>query len=169
MTNEELRQEIEQLKQIITEMRINQLESKCEPIPTSYQVKIPSDLENYYTIDIDGSIEGLYGYTNEIRVLFYLRGLAFKTKTEAEQYLKKSILLFKFHKWAEEHNGGWTPNWSDFDEEKYTVRYDYSDNQLETFYSYSYKEFSKLPYFISDDTAHRFFEEFGEEIKEVLC
>ena len=43
MTNEELRQEIEKLKQEIIELRFNQLESKCEPIPTSYQVKIPSD------------------------------------------------------------------------------------------------------------------------------
>ena len=169
MTNEELRQEIEKLKQEIIKLRFNQLESKPEPILLPYQVKIPSDLENYYIIDIDESIEGLYGYTNEIRVLFYLRGLAFKTKTEAEQHLKKSILLFKMHKWAEEHNGGWTPNWDDCDEEKYTVRYDYSDNQLETFYSYSYKEFSKLPYFISNDTAKRFIDEFGDEIKEILC
>ena len=169
MTNEELRQEIEKLKQEIIELRFNQLERKAEPIPTSYQVKIPADLENYYTIDIDGSIEGLYGYTNEIRVLFYLRGLAFETKTEAEQHLKKSMLLFKMHKWAEERNGDWTPNWKDTDEEKYTVRYDYSDNQLETFYSYSYKEFSRLPYFISDDTAQQFIEEFGDVIKEVIC
>lgn len=173
MTNEEFAQEIkrleEQMKDQINNLRIKWLESKPEPILLPYQVKIPADLENYYTIDIDGSIEGLYGYTNEIRVLFYLRGLAFETKTEAEQYLKKSMLLFKLHKWAEEHNGGWTPNWGDTDEEKYTVRYDYSDNNLETFYSYSYKEFSKLPYFISNDTAKRFIEEFGDEIKEVLC
>ena len=167
MTNEELEQKVKRLEEQLTEVRIELLERKAEPIP--YQVKIPADLENYYTIDIDGSIEGLYGYTNEIRVLFYQRGLAFKTKTEAEQHLKESMLLFKMHKWAEERNGDWTPNWNDFDEEKYTVRYDYSDNQLETFYSYSYKEFSKLPYFISDDTAQQFIEEFGDVIKEVLC
>ena len=99
----------------------------------------------------------------------YKRGLAFKTEKEAEQFDKERILLFKMHKWAEEYNGDWTPDWEDADEEKYTVRYDYSDNQLETFYSYSYKEFSKLPYFISDDTAQQFIEEFGDEIKEVLC
>ena len=169
MTNEELEQKVKRLEEQLTEVRIELLERKAEPIPLPYQVKIPGNLEDYYTINIDGSIEGLYGYTNEIRVLFYLRGLAFETKTEAEQHLKKSMLLFKLHKWAEEHNGEWTPNWKDTDEEKYTVRYDYADNQLETFYSYSYKEFSKLPYFISDDTAQQFIEEFGDEIKEVLC
>ena len=165
MTNEELRQEIEQLKQVITEMRINWLESKGETIP--YQVKIPSDLENYYTIDIDGSIDGLYRYTNEIRVLFYLRGLAFKTKTEAEQYLKKSMLLFKMHKWAEEHDG-WIPNWKDFNEEKCTVMYDNEDKNFDTYETYIYRDFTKLPVFKSEEIAEQFIEEFGKEIKEVL-
>ena len=168
MTNEELRQEIEKLKQEIIELRFNQLESKCEPIPTSYQVKIPADLENYYTIDIDGSIDGLYRYTNEIRVLFYLRGLAFKTKTEAEQHLKKSMLLFKLNKWAEEHADGWIPNWKDFDEEKCTVMYDNEDKKFDTYETYIYRDFTKLPVFKSEEIAEQFIEEFGEEIKEVL-
>lgn len=168
MTNEELRQEIEKLKQEIIKLRFNQLESKCEPIPTSYQVKIPADLENYYTIDIDGSIDGLYRYTNEIRVLFYLRGLAFKTKTEAEQHLKKSMLLFKMHKWAEEHADGWTPNWEDIKEEKWSVMYDGKNKELETYVNYKKQDFLKLPYFKTQELVEQFIEEFGEEIKEVL-
>ena len=168
MTNEELRQEIEKLKQEIIKLRFNQLESKPEPILLPYQVKIPADLENYYTIDIDGSIEGLYGYTNEIRVLFYLRGLAFKTKTEAEQYLKKSMLLFKLNKWAEEHGDGWIPNWKDFDEEKNSVIYDNKHENFKTIKNYYYQEIIKLPYFKSEKIAEQFIEEFGDEIKEVL-
>lgn len=159
MTNEELRQEI-------IELRFNQLESKCEPIPTSYQVKIPSDLENYYTIDIDGSIEELYSYTHEIRVVFYLRGLAFKTKTEAEQLDKERILLFKLHKWAEEHNGDWTLNWK-ANEPKYYVTYDYYGFSIK--WSYLCNNFIKLPYFKTKELAEQFIDEFGEEIKEVLC
>ena len=169
MTNEELRQEIEKLKQEIIKLRFNQLESKCEPIPTSYQIKIPADLENYYTIDIDGSIDGLYRYTNEIRVLFYLRGLAFKTKTEAEQHFKKSMLLFKMHKWAEEYNGGWTPNWNDYKEEKWTVMYHNECEEFEIYENYRYREFLKLPYFKTEEIAEQFIKEFGDEIKEVLC
>ena len=167
MTNEELEQKVKRLEEQLTEVRIELLERKAEPIP--YQVKIPSDLENYYTIDIEGSIEGLYGYTNEIRVLFYLRGLAFKTKTEAEQHLKKSMLLFKMHKWAEEHNGGWTPNWNDCNETKYFIIF---DKLYKTFKIDCYariKPFSKLPYFKSEEIAELFIKEFGDEIKEVLC
>ena len=168
MTYEELEQKVKRLEEQLTEVRIELLEKKAEPIPTSYQVKIPADLENYYTIDIDGSIEGLYGYTNEIRVLFYLRGLAFETKTEAEQYLKKSMLHFKYKKWAEEYNEGWTPNWADSDEEKGSVIYDNKNKKLKTIKNYCYQEIIKLPYFKREDIAEQFIEEFGDEIKEVL-
>lgn len=172
MTNEEFAQEIkrleEQMKDQINNLRIKWLESKPEPILLPYQVKIPADLENYYTIDINGSIEGLYGYTNEIRVLFYLRGLAFETKTEAEQYLKKSMLLFKLNKWAEEHGDGWIPNWKDFDEEKNSVIYDNKYENFKTIKNYYYQEIIKLPYFKSEEIAKQFIEEFGDEIKEVL-
>ena len=167
MNNEEFEKELKEIEQVVNELRIKWLESKAGTIP--YQVKIPADLENYYTIDIDGSIEGLYGYTNEIRVLFYLRGLAFKTKTEAGQYLKESMLLFKMRKWAEEHNEGWIPNWKDEDEIKYFIIY---DNRYETLKVDNYatiKEFCKIPYFKSQKIAEQFLEEFGDEIKEVFC
>jgi hypothetical protein len=171
MTNEEFEQEMkrleEQIEDQINSLRIKFLESEANKKP--YEVKVPDDIGGYYVLDGYGKIYSLEGFSMNYIRCQYERGLAFKTKEEAEKFKKEQILLFKLHKWAEEHNGGWTPNWEDTDEEKYTVRYDYSDNQLETFYSYSYKEFSKLPYFISNDTAKRFIEEFGDEIKEVLC
>ena len=172
MTIEELEQKVKRLEEQLTEVRIELLERKADQIPLPYlpyQVKIPDNLEDYYTIDIDGSIEGLYGYTNEIRVLFYLRGLAFKTKTEAEQYLKKSMLLFKLHEWTEEHNGGWIPNWKDLNGEKTSVIYDNEYKKLKSVKNYRYQEIIKLPYFKSEEIAGQFIEEFGDEIKEVLC
>lgn len=161
----------EEMKQEVVDnsivQRFEALEEKVEK--KSYRVEVPEDIDYYYISDNYGEIYTLDGFSREFIRCHYQRGLAFKTREEAEQFNKERILLFKLHKWAEEHNEGWTPNWKDADEEKYTVRYDYSDNQLETFYSYSYKEFSKLPYFISDDTAQQFIEEFRDEIKEVLC
>ena len=166
MNIEELEQKVKRLEEQLTEVRIELLERKAEPIHLPYQVKIPSDLENYYTIDIDGSIEGLYVYTHEIRVLFYLRGLAFKTKTEAEQYLKKSMLHFKYKKWAEEHNEGWKPNWNDNDA-KYYVEYEYGRFLIK--YNSNNRTFTKLPYFKSEELAREFIDEFRDEIIEVLC
>ena len=169
MTNEELEQKVKRLEEQLTEVRIELLERKAEPIPLPYQVKIPSDLENYYTIDIDGSIEGLYGYTHEIRVLFYLRGLAFETKTEAEQYLKKSMLHFKYKKWAKEHQGDWTPDWSNFNEIKRYITCKKEQGEFDVNFCRTFRHFIKLPYFKSEEIAEQFIEEFGEEIKEVFC
>ena len=165
MTNEELEQKVKRLEEQLTEVRIELLERKAEPIPLPYQVKIPANLGDYYTIDIDGSVEKLSVYTNEIRVIFFLRGLTFKTKGEAEQHLKEIMLLFKLHKWAEEHNEGWFLDWEDFDEEKCTVMYDNADKKLDIYETYFYRNFTKLPVFKSEEIAEQFIEEFGEEIE----
>ena len=171
MTNEELERKVKLLEEQITELRFKILENKGGLIPYKpYEVEVPEDIGDYYFVSELGTITLLKdvffsaGYEK-----VYQRGLAFKTKEEAEQFDKERILINRAKDWAKKYNGGWTLNWDDCDEEKYTVRYDYSDNNLETFYSYSYKEFSKLPYFISNDTAKRFIDEFGDEIKEVLC
>ena len=172
MNNEELQEKFEELASTIDWIKtklIDLLEEKgLAPVKSPYEVNVPEDIGDYYNPDEFGVIDRLEEFSTDYAENCYIRGLAFKTREEAEKYDKERILLFKLHKWAEEHNGGWTPNWKDTDEEKYTVRYDYADNQLETFYSYSYKEFSKLPYFISNDTAEQFIEEFREEIIEVL-
>ena len=47
--------------------------------------------------------------------------------------------------------------------------YDNEDEELEIYVSYRYREFTKLPVFKSEEIAQQFIEEFGEEIKEVLC
>lgn len=167
MINEELEQEVKRLEEQITNLRIKLLESKAEKKP--YAVEVPEDIGDYYNPDEFGVIDHLEDFSTAYGENCYIRGLAFKTTEEAGQYDKERILLFKLHKWAEEHNEGWTPNWEDDDEEKYTVRYDYSDNLFVIFYSHSYKEFSKLPCFISRDIAEEFIEEFGDEIVEVLC
>lgn len=166
MNYKELEQEVKRLEEQIKDLKVK-LEGKVEK--KAYEVEVPEDIEDYYVLDGYGKVYSLKGFSMNYIRRQYERGLAFKTREQAEQFKKEQILLFKMHKWAEEHNGGWTPNWNDLDEEKYIVRYDYADNQLETFYSYSYKEFSKLPYFISNDTAQQFIEEFRDEIKEVLC
>ena len=166
MINEELQQQIEQLEQQIKNLKVK-LESKADKKP--YEVEVPEDIEDYYTLDGYGKVYSLKGFSMNYTRCQYERGLAFKTREQAEQFKKEQILLLKLHKWAEENNGGWTPNWSDFDEEKCTVMYDNEDEELEIYLSYRYREFTKLPVFKSEEIAQQFIEEFGEEIKEVLC
>lgn len=165
MINEELKQQIEQLEQQIKDLKVK-LEKEVEEEP--YEVKLPKNIEDYVYINNVGNIYNLNILTISGIEKIYKRGLTFKTVEEVEQYDKERILLFKLHKWAEEQNEGWTPNWKKGDEIKYFIIY---DNRYETLKVDNYatiKEFCKLPYFKSEEIAKQFIEEFGEEIKEVL-
>lgn len=169
MTNEELEQKVKQLEEQLTEVRIELLERKAEPIPYKpYEVEVPEDIEDYVYINNFGNIYNLNTLTIVEIEKIYKRGLAFKTREEAEQFDKERMLLFKFHKWAEEHNEGWIPNWKDFDEEKSTIIYDNNHEELEIYETYFYRDFTKLPVLKSEKIVEQFIEEFGEEIKEVL-
>nr|DAS94685.1 MAG TPA: protein of unknown function (DUF5320) [Caudoviricetes sp.] len=166
MINEELQQQIERLEQQIKDLKVK-LESKVEKEP--YEVEVPEDIDDCVYINNIGNIYNLNTFTIVEYEKIYKRGLAFKTREEAKQFDKERELLFKLHKWAEEHNGGWTPNWNDYKEEKWTVMYHNECEEFEIYENYRYREFLKLPYFESEEIAELFIKEFGEEIKEVLC
>ena len=169
MTNEELEQKVKQLEEQLTELRFKILESEGGLIPYKpYKVEVPEDIDDYVYINNFGNIYNLNTLTIVEIEKIYKRGLAFKTREEAEQFDKERMLLFKFHKWAEEHNEGWIPNWKDFDEEKSTIIYDNNHEELETYETYFYRDFTKLPVLKSEKIVEQFIEEFGEEIKEVL-
>ena len=166
MTNEELQQQIEQLEQQIKDLKVK-LEKEVEKKP--YEVKVPEDIDDCYTTGIYGIVDRLENFSTPYKEGCYKRGLIFKTREQAEQHDKELILLFKLHKWAEEHNGGWTPNWRDFDEYKYSVSCDCDEYKLFVKSCWYENAFSKLPYFKSEEIAEQFIEEFREEIIEVLC
>lgn len=169
MTNEELEQKVKQLEEQLTEVRIELLERKAEAIPYKpYEVEVPEDIEDYVYINNFGNIYNLNTLTIVEIEKIYKRGLAFKTREEAEQFDKERILIFKMNKWAEEHNEGWIPNWKDFDEEKSTIIYDNNHEELEIYETYFYRDFTKLPVLKSEKIVEQFIEEFGDEIKEVL-
>lgn len=170
MNTEELQEKFEQLASTIDWIKTKivdlQEEKGLAPIKAPYEVEFPEGFEKYYILDEVGRLSV---YTEKGKAEMYIRGLTFKTEEEAKQYDKERILLFKLHKWAEEHNEGWKPNWNDFDEEKWTVMYHNECEEFEIYENYRYREFLKLPYFESEEIAELFIKEFGEEIKEVLC
>lgn len=172
MTNEELEKKVKKLEEQITNLRIKILESKAEEecfLPYKpYEVNVPEDIGDYYYISGSGHIDKLWIYNKDEQTRAFKRGLAFKTREEVEQFDKERKLLFKFHKWAEEHNGGWTPDWKNQNEAKVYVDYFFETKILLTKCEYYGDNFNKLPYFKSIKIAQEFIEEFGEEIKEVL-
>lgn len=168
MTNEELEQKVKRLEEQLTEVRIALLESKADKKP--YEVEVPTDIEDYYYVDELGRIylvRGLLDFDEHEYELLYKRGLAFKTKEEAEQYDRERILLFKMHKWAEEYNEGWYPDWEDCDD-KFYIAYHHGLGWFKVCSDMRVNSFNKLPYFKSNELALEFIEEFGDEIKEVL-
>ena len=172
MNNKEVQEKFEQLASAIdwikTKLVDLQEEKGLAPVKTPYEVEVPTDIEDYYSTGIYGIVDRLEDFSAPFRENCYIRGLTFKTREQAEQHDKELILLFKLHKWAEEHNGGWTPNWRDFDEYKYSVSCDCDEYKLFVKSCWYENAFSKLPYFISEGIAEQFIKEFEKEIKEVL-
>ena len=172
MNNEELQEKFEELASAIDWIKtklIDLLEEKgLAPVKAHHEVKVPDDIETYYTINARGELQSLNFYPDFIQEQIYKRGEAFEISDNAILYGKEKLLLKKMEDWAEEHNGGWKPNWKDFDEEKCTVMYDNEDEEFETYESYIYRDFTKLPVFKSEEIAELFIKEFGDEIKEVL-
>ena len=165
MTNEELEQKLKRLEEQLTEVRIALLENKADK--KLYEVEYPENLEDYYIVDIDAEVELLAIYSENLQRIAFIRGLAFKTKEEVEQHDKERILLFKLHKWAEKHNGNWKPKWEG-NGVKWYVMYETDRDILKTNWCICCRQFTKLPYFKSEEIAKQFIKEFGEEIKEVL-
>ena len=170
MNNEEIQEKFEQLASAIdwikTKLVDLQEEKGLVPVKTPYEVEVPTDIEDYYSTGIYGIVDRLEDFSAPFRENCYIRGLAFKTREQAEQHDKELILLFKLHKWAEEHNGDWTLNWK-ANEPKYYVTYDYYGFSIK--WNYLCNNFIKLPYFKTKELAEQFIDEFGEEIKEVFC
>lgn len=145
--------------------RFEALEEKIEKKP--YEVDYPKNLEDYYYVDVDGGIDLVGIHFVETQREIYDRGLAFKTVEEAKQYDKERKLLKKLKDWAKKYNEGWTPYWENFREAKYNIAYEYRKFVVSP--AFAYQEILKLPYFKTREIAEQFIEEFGEEIKEVLC
>lgn len=171
MTNEEFEQEIKRLEERIEDqvnsLRIKFLESKANK--KLYEVEVPEDIGNYYYVSESGDIDLVEDVFHDIDYEgLYLRGLAFKTREEAERYDKERQLIQKIKDCAKKYNGGWIPDWESF-ESIYRVGYNHKTDFFEFGKVRHYQDFTKLPYFKSEEIAREFIEVFGEEIKEVLC
>lgn len=171
MNKEELLKEfngkVEELKQEL----LAKLEQEDKEEKKPFLVDLPNDNDEFYYIDdYDNTIcERSFHMYNSNNLFCYINGSFFKTKEEAEQHLKEQRLLFKIKKWAEIYNEGWEPDWSDDDKKKRYVYYNHVEERLKVTWGYNSTNFTKLPYFKSEEIAQECIELFGEEIKEVLC
>lgn len=143
----------------------------CEPLKKLFEVELPEDGEKLYFIrDLYGTVSSkIFNINTMSDIKRFENGLYFETEEEAEQHLKEQRLLFKIKKWAEIHNEGWKPDWSDYSNNKYLIYYDGEDEVLRLNAGTVSNTISTLPFFKTREIAQACIELFGDEIKEVLC
>ena len=162
MDLKQLSEEIDYLKK-----RLANLEHKKLNETVPFEVEVPDDINEYYTVNTRGELQKLSFYANSIQGQLYRRGEAFEYEEDAFAHDKEKILLKKLEDWADWRNGDWYPNWEDCDD-KFYIAYDHGLDWFKVCSNMRVNAFHKLPYFKSEELAREFIEEFGDEIKEVL-
>lgn len=158
MDLKQLEQEIDRLKEIVTNLKDEKVK---------FEVEVPDGIETYYTTDIMGRLQKLGHYASDIHEYIYKYGEAFETSESALSYYKERLLLKKLEDWADWRNGDWYPYWEQSDD-KFYIYYFHNTESFCVGSDWNCNSFSKLPYFKSEELAREFIEKFGDEIKEVL-
>lgn len=164
MNKEELLKEYDKKAKALRDEFISKLEDDKKEFKLTY----PEDEEVIYLADCEVT-SVLYDAVDKADKRIFEHGLYFNTEQEAEQHLKERKLLFKLHQWAKEKNDGWDPDWSSWSEDKYYIFYNYGCREFKTSITIISDDFKKLPYFKTREIAQACIDEFGKEIKEVLC
>lgn len=166
MNKEEL---INQFDEKLQQLR-DEFISKLEDDKKEFEIKLPNKYDALYYFDAVDTEIYMTGFSlHEKDITRFLHGYYFKTKEEAEHYLKERKLLFKLHQYAKEKNDGWEPDWSDKNQCKYSIDVDRFNKETICDWCWGHDKLSKLPYFKSKEIAQACIDEFGEEIKEVFC
>lgn len=167
MNKEELLKEYDEKAKALRDEFISKLEDDKKKFELSY----PGNDHWVFCVDSDiGEIIEVYYTANNITDRFlFEHGYYFETREEAEQHLKERRLLFKLQQWAKMKNGFWIPDWSDYSENKFAIYYDGEDGILRIDTGCISNCITKLPIFKTRAIAQACIDEFGEEIKEVLC
>lgn len=170
------RKEINEIKEAIKGLldRLDKLENTITlPLdPFDFlKVELPEDGERLFFIDNLQStiLSKIFDISNMNDVKRFENGLFFETIEEAKHHLKECKLLFTIKKWAKEKNEGWVPDWEEDEGKKWYVYYNHIEESLKVMWYYNSTNFIKLPYFKTEEIAQACIDEFGEEIKEVLC
>ena len=111
MNTQELQNSIEKMEAELQDMK-RQLEAK--------QFEMMGG--DYY---VSSSGDALFGQTDTDAQNFGLERPTLKQARELLDWLKPLLIIRNF---ADQHNGDWKPDWSDFDQEKFYVRFNHVSN-----------------------------------------
>lgn len=153
----------DKVKELMSEIETLKQQEKAEKF--EYLFKIG---EQCWFISSSGSLFRDTWDTALISFDRYHQGNVFKTKEEAERERDKRAFLTKFRQFRDKCNGDWKPDFYDYVQEKYIIRFNYVSNELEPYISRSTEEFRLFGYFKNHKDCKRAIELFGDEIKRLF-
>lgn len=167
MDKEQLIKEYDEKAKVLRDEFISKLEDN-KPV---FELTYPENEETVYFIRRGTQViyDTRFWSNSFIDKSMFEMGEYFKTKKEAEQYLRECKLLFRIKQWAKMKNEGWKPDWSNYDDDKFSIFYKGDKNELViNIYGWS-NYMSMLPTFKTKEIAQECIDIFGDEIIEVLA
>ena len=153
----------DKVKELMNEIETLKQQEKAEKFEYRFEIG-----EQCWFISSSGSLFRDTWDTALISFDRYHQGNVFKTKEEAERERDKRALLTKFRQFRDKCNGDWKPDFYDYVQEKYIIRFNYVSNELEPYISRSTEEFRLFGYFKNHKDCKRAIELFGDEIKRLF-
>lgn len=168
------KQRIQELTERIenSQAEIDALKEELEKLQKKpYEISYPEPgTKTYYIRDCTGDIHSvILNFLGEDIKYLYDIGLLFDTEEEAEQFKRERALIKKIKCWAKEQQGDWRPDWSNFNEEKWILKFSAGGRVLITSENRYYIGFTKFPIFKTEKIAEACVYEFENEILEVFC
>lgn len=161
---EEIQKQIEELAKKTQELQ-KELELEKQKTEIEYPFHFKGEC---WQLRIDGLVKEDWWSSSGYDRNCYQQGNMFTTQQEAIKERERRILLTRFRQFRDECNGDWKPDFYDYVQEKYIIRFNYVSNELEPYISRSTEEFRLFGYFKNHKDCERAIELFGKEIKRLF-
>lgn len=125
------------------------------------------DKEEYFCLHIDGEIIQNLWSGGPFDEGVYKQGHVFKNREEARKERDKREILMRFNQFRDKCNGDWKPDFSQLQEAKYNIQFNYNLGTLTIYNSGCLDSFRLFGYFKELKDAERAVELFGDEIKRL--
>lgn len=165
----ELEQKLETISEEMIALEDTKLatEKELDRLSRDTSIELPEPGTMFYSV-LDNCEISEYEYDREYSDGAYLLGRLFETTTEAHRELRVRQITFQIKKWAEAHNDGWAPDWSDGAEYKWYVMYDSTYNCLTAQYTVDEVHSPETIYFKDGGIAQKCIELFRDEWFELF-
>ena len=161
---------IEELEKQITELdeRKVALQQELEVEKQKTEIEYPFHFKGEcWQLRLDGLVSEDWWSNSGYDRNCYQQGNMFTTQQEAIKERDRRILLTRFRQFRDKCNGGWKPDFEDWEVNKYYLAYSYVSNKLCCFTALCNTDFQPFGYFKNRTDCKRAIELFGDEIKQL--